>query len=95
MRFISFLIPLLMSLAAIAGESKSVTLAVEHMTCAACPITVKKALSSVAGVQQVAVDLESHSATVTFDPAVVEIAALEAAVTNAGYPAHANRAPND
>jgi mercuric transport protein len=74
---------------AIAGEPKTVTLAVEHMTCAACPITVKKALTAVPGVQHVVVDLGTQSATVTFDPATTGIPALESAVTNAGYPAHA------
>src|SRR5204863_447201 len=64
-----------------------VTLAVDQMTGAACPITVHKALSHVAGVAQATVDMETHTATVTFDPAKTTAEALATAVTNAGYPA--------
>ena len=35
------------------------------MNCAACPITVKKALGKVAGVAKTEVDLEKREATVT------------------------------
>jgi len=41
---------------ALAAEPRTVTLAVDQMTCAACPITVHKALSHVAGVAQATVD---------------------------------------
>ncbi|TLY67454.1 MAG: heavy-metal-associated domain-containing protein, partial [Gammaproteobacteria bacterium] len=60
---------LLLAGSALAAEPRTVTLAVDQMTCAACPITVHKALSHVAGVAQATVDMETHTATVTFDPA--------------------------
>src|SRR2546429_5326437 len=41
---------LLLAGSALAAEPRTVTLAVDQMTCAACPITVHKALSHVAGV---------------------------------------------
>lgn len=63
------------------------TFAVAHMTCAACPITVKKAMSGIHGVLSVRVDLTSKTATVQFDPNVTNAAAIAAASTNAGYPA--------
>jgi periplasmic mercuric ion binding protein len=78
---------LLLAGSAVAAEPRTVTLAVDHMTCAACPITVHKALSHVAGVAQATVDLEAHTATVKFDPAQTSAEALATAVTNAGYPA--------
>ena len=59
---------LLLSGSALAAEPRTVTLGVEHMTCAACPITVRKALSHVAGVSASTVDMQAHTATVTFDP---------------------------
>lgn len=61
--------------------------AVAKMTCATCPITVKKAMSAVHGVQSVKVDFESKTATVEFDPKVTNTAAIALASTNAGYPA--------
>lgn len=66
--------------------SKTVTLAVPGMTCATCPITVKKALTKVAGVTKVDVDLDNLQAVVTFDDAKTTVAALTKATTDAGYP---------
>jgi mercuric ion binding protein len=82
--FASFL---LLAGSALAAEPRTVTLAVDHMTCAACPITVRKALSHVAGVAQSTVDMKTHTATVTFDPAQTTAGALATAVSNAGFPA--------
>lgn len=65
----------------------STTFAIANMTCPACPITVKTAMSKVHGVQLVKVDLGSKTATVVFDPRVTDVAAIAAASTNAGYPA--------
>lgn len=63
------------------------TFAVAHMTCATCPITVKKAMSGVHGVRSVRVDFERKTATVEFDPRLTNAATIAAASTNAGYPA--------
>ena len=65
---------------------KTVTLAVPGMTCATCPITVKKALIKVTGVSKVDVDLDKLQAVVTFDDARTTVAALTKATTDAGYP---------
>lgn len=68
------------------AASKTVTLSVPGMFCATCPITVKKALTTVAGVTQVTVDLEKKQAVVTFDDARTNTVALTTATTSAGYP---------
>ena len=73
-----------------AGEQAAVqtrTFTVEKMTCAACPVTVKAAMSRVEGVRSVEVDFESKTATVTFDPAVTTADEIAQASANAGYPA--------
>lgn len=72
---------------AVAAEAtRTATLAVENMYCAACPITVRKALEKVPGVTKVKVDFETKTATVTFDPAQTDVEALTRATTEAGYP---------
>ena len=71
---------------AFAGAPQTAVLDVKNMTCATCPITVKKALQKVPGVAAVTVDYQHKSATVTFDPDKTTIAALTQATTNAGYP---------
>ena len=66
---------------------RSATFAVENMTCALCPATVKKAMEQVNGVQSVEIDFDAKTATVVFDPAATSVEAIAAASTNAGYPA--------
>lgn len=68
------------------AATQTVTLSVPGMTCAACPITVKKALTKVEGVSQVDVTFEKREAVVTFDDAKTNVEALTRATTNAGYP---------
>jgi len=63
------------------------TFAIDKMTCAACPITVHKAMSKVAGVKSVDVNFDAKTATVAFDPAVVTVDEIARSSTNAGYPA--------
>jgi len=59
---------------------------VEGMTCAACVNRITRYLSKVDGVEDAVVNLATDSATVRFDPARTDVAALAiAAVLAAGY----------
>jgi periplasmic mercuric ion binding protein len=71
--------------AAFAAE-KTITLAVQNMTCALCPRTVKASLEAVPGVSKVVVSAEDKTAAVTYDDSKAGVAALVKATTNAGYP---------
>jgi mercuric ion binding protein len=71
---------------AFAAPPQTATLAVENMTCGACPIVVKKALEKVPGVSATAVDFDKKTATVTFDPDQATTARLTQATTEAGFP---------
>ena len=71
--------------AAMAAE-RTITLKVENMTCDLCAPTVKKSLSRVSGVIRVEVSAQRETATVTFDDAKTDAAALATATRNAGYP---------
>jgi mercuric ion binding protein len=68
------------------AATKTVTLAVSGMTCAACPITVKKALSKVDGVGAIDVSYEKKEAVVTYDDTKTNVEALTKATGGAGYP---------
>lgn len=68
------------------AATQTVTLSVPDITCAACPITLKKALNKVEGVENIKVDLEEKKALVTFDDAKTNVQALLEATKNAGYP---------
>ncbi len=87
MKKLAALISLAATLSAPAwAATKTVTLSVPGMTCEACPITVKKALSKVAGVEKAEVSFEKREAVVTFDDAKTNADALTKATANAGYP---------
>jgi mercuric ion binding protein len=68
------------------AATQTVTLSVPGMTCAACPITVKKALTKVAGVSKIDVNLGRREVRVTFDDAKANVEALTRATKDAGYP---------
>lgn len=73
------------------AATQTVTLVVPTMTCAACPITVKKALSKVDGVIKTKVSWEPKEAVVTFDDTKTNVKALTEATKNAGYPSTLKR----
>jgi mercuric ion binding protein len=75
------------SLATEADET--VTFDVDKMTCATCPIAVRKAMQRVDGVKDVEVSLENKSAVVTFDPSATTAAEIGQASTDVGFPAKA------
>ena len=82
---------LALPLAAVGGNPQTVVLDVENMTCAVCPITVRKALEKVPGVTDAKVDFDKKTATVHFDPDRVNTPALVKATTDAGYPSTAHK----
>lgn len=67
------------------NPSVRITLPVEGMTCASCQASVQRALQQTDGVQQAAVNLMTHQATVVYDPAMVSPEQLVSAVTDIGY----------
>lgn len=69
------------------AAQKTVTLGVPGMTCGACPITVKQAISRVAGVTRTEVDFDKRQAVVTYDDGKATVDQLMQATANAGYPA--------
>jgi mercuric ion binding protein len=66
---------------------ETVSFSVEKMTCASCPIAVRKAMERVDGVREVKVDFDSKTAVVTFDAGMTTAEAIGAASTNVGFPA--------
>ncbi len=86
MRLPTLLLALFLSGSAIAATPETVTLNVQNMTCATCPITVKKALEKVIGVSEVKIDFEHKTATVVLDNDKANSASLVKATTDAGFP---------
>jgi P-type Cu+ transporter len=65
--------------------SEQLTFRVEGMTCASCVARVERALNKAPGVEASTVNLSTEKASVTFDPARIDPAALFHAVEDAGY----------
>ena len=68
-------------------NEQSRVFSVENMTCAACPITVRKAMARVKGVKSVTVDFTAKTATAIFDPSVATVEDIAEASADVGYPA--------
>lgn len=90
MRSLAVALFLLLTAPASAAE-RTVTFAVENMTCATCPLTVKTALKRIDGVKDVKVDFDKKTATVVFDDAKTTREAIAEASRVAGFPARAER----
>jgi len=63
------------------------TFNVEKMTCATCPITVRKAIQGVDGVKEVTVDYDSKTATVIYDSSLTDTKLIADSCSNVGFPA--------
>ncbi len=87
-RSLALLVVAVATASAWAADNRTATLAVDNMDCAVCPITVRKALEKVPGVESAAVDLKSKRAVVAYDPAKTTPEALTKATANAGFPSH-------
>jgi len=75
-----------LTLPAFAAE-QTVTMDIEKMSCATCPLTVRIAMQRVDGVQDVDVDFDSKTAVVTFDDEKTSAEIVAQASTDVGYPA--------
>jgi len=66
---------------------KEVTLKVDHMDCATCPVVVRAALYDLEGVDNVKVSMKDKTVIVIYDDEKLQSSDLATAVTNAGFPA--------
>jgi len=71
--------------AASAVANKTVTLAIEGMTCTGCENTIQEAVTKIAGVTSVKASHLDSTAVVSFDTTMTSISAIGDAVTQAGY----------
>ncbi len=67
------------------AREQAMELPVEGMTCASCADDVQRALAAVPGVRRVEVLAAAEKAVVRFDPARVDLPAIQRAVEAAGY----------
>ena len=68
-----------------AVANKTVTLAIEGMTCSGCENTVSEAVTKIAGVATIKASHLDSTAVVSFDSTLTTVSAIGAAITDAGY----------
>lgn len=69
-----------------AAAERSVTLAVDNMSCKSCPYIVEKSLERVDGVMEASVSFKERTAIVRYDDARTGIDTITRATAEAGYP---------
>ena len=72
---------------AVAERLETVQLKVVGMTCGGCVISTRKVLTRLPGVKKANVSYEKGEAVVTYDPTMVTVAQMVAAVKTLGYTA--------
>lgn len=92
----TFAASILISASAAFAAPRTAILDVQNVSCVTCAPIVKKTLSRLTGVTQVAVVEHGGvaTATVTFDDAQITAEALSQATTGAGYPSSVKEVKN-
>ncbi|MBF0519139.1 MAG: copper-translocating P-type ATPase [Nitrospirae bacterium] len=68
-------------------EKKTVMMPISGMSCAACAASTERAIQSLSGVLEAGVNIATHKATVTYNPALTSPEEIAVAVKRAGYTA--------
>ena len=64
---------------------EKIVLKVEGMSCEHCVKAVNNALAGIAGVTNIVVNLKDGSVSFSYDPTLVPLDAIKAAITEEGY----------
>ena len=67
------------------SEDKEITIPIGGMTCAACSQRIEKVIGRMAGVSSSTVNLATEKATIKYNPSVVRISQIKAAISKLGY----------
>ncbi len=67
------------------AKDQFVIIRIDGMHCHQCEQVIRKSISAKTGVHEVEVDFNSQQASVLFDPSLVKIGELMAAVDEVGY----------
>lgn len=67
------------------GDTKTAELKLESMQCMMCSINVEDALAELEGVKKVEVDLKGKKGKVTYKASLIDMPAIEKAITSIGY----------
>lgn len=66
-------------------DTKTVQLDISGMTCASCVAAVERGVKKLSGIKSVSVNLATNRGSFEYDPAVIKLSQIKAAITDAGY----------
>lgn len=69
------------------GRHKQIQLTLEGITCAACGWLIEKQLSHLAGIRQIAVNVQERRALITWEPSMLSLSEILIAIKRIGYDA--------
>ncbi|MBT3180752.1 MAG: heavy-metal-associated domain-containing protein [Candidatus Marinimicrobia bacterium] len=70
------------------GEAKQADIALSTIQCGMCESTIERGMSKIKGITNFDVDLKTKTGRVNFDAAVIDMAAIEKAISDLGYQAN-------
>lgn len=74
-----------------AGNTKTVNLTIEGMSCGACAASIKSALQKLDGIKKIDITFEKKGGTVEFDPAKVDETKIVEAINKTDFKAKASK----
>ena len=76
-------------------NTKRATLQITGMTCAACANRIERGLQKLEGIDTATVNLALEEATVSFEPAKIDLARIQSHIVKLGYQAALTPDPDD
>ena len=77
------------------SDTKTAELKLESMQCMMCSINVEDAVADLEGVQKVEVDLKGKKGKVTYTASLIDMPAIEKAITSIGYSVNGKKADSE
>jgi len=70
------------------NDTKTAELKLDSMQCLTCSMNVEEAVADLNGVNKIEIDLKNKTGKVTYKASLIDIAAIEKAITAIGYKAN-------
>ena len=77
------------------SDTKTAELKLDSMQCMMCSMSVEEAVVDLEGVSKVEVDLKGKSGKVTYKASLIDLPAIEKAITSIGYSVNDKKADPD
>ena len=74
------------------SDTKTAELKLDSMQCMMCSMSVEEAVAELEGVSKVEIDLKAKSGKVTYKASLIDMGAIEKAITAIGYNANDEKA---